>query len=226
MSGLRAKQERGALEIHTEIITGRCRLENITLHSGSISGLVSDEQYLSRIPYCEVMNLTAETRRIIGGIFISMEFDLVFLYEYHNFEKNGGLYNTYSERIRKTFVLDKKDFSDFHDFSDSGRCLCLVRNTRCELDCAGLSALEIEVFSDIECLILEEGTVEVEDSCVRPAEAAGCGAMAAVPSGSRLPEYVEGISLYIGEIAESLNKLDQRMNKCEITLVKQPEEGK
>lgn len=227
MDELSEKPDHEDLEIHTEIVTGRCRLENMILHSGSISGLVSDGHYLSGIPYCEIQNLTADTRTIINGIVISMDFDLVLLYEYHNFEKTAGLYNIYTEKIRKTLVVDKADFSDFHCLSNNGRCLCLVKNIKHEMDYDfNKSSLKVTIFADIECLILEAGTVEVIDSGICRIVAADHDTIGVVFFEKQLSQYIKGISLYFDEITETLHKLDQRVNNCEIRLNKLPDESK
>ena len=215
MDELWEKPDRDDLEIHTEIVTGKCRLPGMMLYSGSISGLAADGHYLSKIPYFELLNLAADTRMIINGIAVSISFDLVFLYEYRSCEKNGGRYNIYTEKIQKTFVVDKKDFTGFYDPRGGSRCLCLVKNARHELDYDfDVSSLGISVFADIECLILEAGTVEVADACPGSAEAEERGRCA------------EGISIYFDEIAQTLHQLDRRVGNCEIRLNKPPDEGK
>lgn len=150
--------------IFSDVVKGRCMAENEMLYYNEYSGLVTDEFKLKDIAYCEVKNLGSRAMLMASKAVITIEFDLVFVYEYCNTEESLRLYSMYTEKVKKTICVEKRRFSNFFGYSDNLRCQCRVRDVRYVTDidfC--MTKLAISVLADIEYLILEKEMIKLTD---------------------------------------------------------------
>ena len=191
--------------ILTQVIKSRFAVENELLYCNELTGLLPDEYFLSDIAYCEIRNLEANTMIIMNRVEVTLDFDMVIVYQYNNGKNAGNLYNIYTEKVRKAVYVEKSKFAGFFDYSESTVCQCRVRNIRYYTDIDfKMAKLDISVHADIEYLILQEEMVEID----------GNDHFQHMDT-YKSPYFPECIFNYINEIADIGRRLEERIEFCE-----------
>lgn len=215
MRYLVSKDDANSLII-SDVIKGRCRLDNILLCSNEYDNLLPDELKANNVVYCEIRNIQEYSRLRNQKNNVNISFDLLIIYESVD-SHNKKQFHFYTERLNKNLDIYSKSYLILSKDIDieSIRCRNLIKNIKYVTDIDMTSRkIAISVSASIDSLLFDQDVISLSrinpDSSINPEVR-----VENIESVPKTPDTENELSQYINHLSLLLKKSSdiQEVNK-------------